>query len=77
MKLTDNPCRNTAALMALSRMLFDAAERDRNPKVKDIFDASIYCSTCLSVGYGDFLTLPRQTDRHHPDELLSRRSGPR
>jgi hypothetical protein len=52
-KLTDNPCRNTAALVALSSVLFYAAERDHNPKVKDVFDASIYCSTCLSVGYGD------------------------
>jgi hypothetical protein len=34
-------------------MLFYAAERDHNPKVNDVFDAAIYCSTCLSVGYGD------------------------
>lgn len=52
-KLGDNPCRNTAALVALSSLLFYAAERDHNPKVKDVFDAGIYCSTCLSVGYGD------------------------
>ena len=52
-RLTDNPCRNTAAVVALSSLLFYAAERDHNPKVNDIFDASIYCSTCLSVGYGD------------------------
>ena len=53
MKLADNPCRNTAALVALSSLLFYAAERDHNPKVNDVFDAAIYCSTCLSVGYGD------------------------
>lgn len=52
-KLGDNPCRNTAALVALSSLLFYAAERDHNPKVNDVFDAGIYCSTCLSVGYGD------------------------
>lgn len=52
-KLGDNPCRNTAAVVALSSLLFYAAERDHNPKVKDVFDAAIYCSTCLSVGYGD------------------------
>jgi hypothetical protein len=53
LKLVDNPCRNTAALVALSSLLFYAAERDHNPKVNDVFDAGIYCSTCLSVGYGD------------------------
>jgi hypothetical protein len=52
-KLGDNPARNTAAVVALSSLLFYAAERDHNHKVNDVFDASIYCSTCLSVGYGD------------------------
>ena len=52
-KLGDNPCRNTAAVVALSSLLFYAAERDHNPKVNDVFDAAVYCSTCLSVGYGD------------------------
>ncbi len=51
--LGNSPARNTAAVVALSSMLFYAAERDHNPKVNDVFDASIYCSTCLSVGYGD------------------------
>jgi hypothetical protein len=51
--LRDRPAVNTAALVAASSALFYAAERDHNPKVNDIFDASIYCSTCLSVGYGD------------------------
>jgi hypothetical protein len=52
-RLGDNPCRNTAALVALTSLLFYAAERDHNAKVNDVFDAAIYCSTCLSVGYGD------------------------
>src|SRR4051812_35579948 len=52
-QLGDSPARNTAALVAMSSLLFYAAERDHNPKVNDVFDASIYCSTCLSVGYGD------------------------
>jgi hypothetical protein len=52
-RLGDNPCRNTATLVALASLLFYAAERDHNPKVNDVFDAAIYCSTCLSVGYGD------------------------
>ena len=52
-QLGDNPCRNTAALVALSSLAFFAAERDHNPKVNDVWDAAVYCSTCLSVGYGD------------------------
>jgi len=52
-KLGDSPARNTAAVVALSSLLFYAAEREHNPKVNDVFDASVYCSTCLSVGYGD------------------------
>jgi hypothetical protein len=53
MWIRQNPARNTAALLAMTSAIFYAAERDHNPKVKDIFDASVYCSTCLSVGYGD------------------------
>jgi hypothetical protein len=52
-KLGEKPCRNTAALVAASALLFYAAEKNHNPKVKDVWDASIYTSTCLSVGYGD------------------------
>jgi hypothetical protein len=52
-KLTGAPARNTAALVAASSAIFFIAERDHNPKVKDIYDAMVYCSTCLSVGYGD------------------------
>ncbi len=51
--LGDKPCQNTAALVGVASTLFLAAERQHNPKVKDIYDAMIYCSTCLSVGYGD------------------------
>jgi hypothetical protein len=52
-KLGDSPCRNTAALVAAGALLFYAAEKNRNPKVNDVWDAAIYTSTCLSVGYGD------------------------
>ena len=52
-KLTENPCGKAAALVGVGSVLFYAAERGRNPKVNDIFDAMIYTSTCLSVGYGD------------------------
>ena len=47
------PARNTAAVVAASAAIFYAVERDHNSKVNDIYDAMIYCSTCLSVGYGD------------------------
>ena len=53
MNLTASPARNTAAGVAVSSALFYMAERDHNPKVADIYDAMVYCSTCLSVGYGD------------------------
>jgi hypothetical protein len=52
-KLTENPCGKAAALVGAGSILFYAAERGRNPKVTDIFDAMVYTSTCLSVGYGD------------------------
>jgi hypothetical protein len=51
--LGESPCRNTAAVVGASALLFYALERGRNPKVNDIFDAMVYTSTCLSVGYGD------------------------
>ncbi len=52
-KLQETPLRNTTALVGLSAVLFFLAERGRNPKVNDITDAMVYCSTCLSVGYAD------------------------
>jgi len=52
-QLRDNPCRNTLAVAAASSLVFFAAERGRNPKVNDIYDALVYCTTCLSVGYAD------------------------
>ena len=52
-KLTEKPLQNTIALVALSSVLFYLAERGRNPKVNDIYDALIYCSTNMSVGYSD------------------------
>jgi hypothetical protein len=52
-KLTEKPGENTLALLGLSTLLFYAAERRANPKVNDVWDSLVYCSTCLSVGYGD------------------------
>src|SRR4051812_6789058 len=51
--LDASPCRNAAAVVGAGSVLFYLLERGRNPKVNDIFDAMVYTSTCLSVGYGD------------------------
>ena len=47
------PLASTAAVVGASTILFYALERGHNPKVNDVFDAMVYTSTCLSVGYGD------------------------
>jgi Ion channel len=52
-RLADSPCRNTVTLVGLSTVLFYLFEKHHNPKVNDLWDAMVYCSTCLSVGYGD------------------------
>lgn len=52
-RLGEQPARNTVAIVGLTSLVFFMAERGRNPKVKTILDASIYCSTCLNVGYAD------------------------
>lgn len=51
--LADSPARNAALLVGLSTLIFYAAEREHNPKVNDLFDAMLYTSTCLSVGYAE------------------------
>lgn len=52
-KLADKPAANTSTILGVSSVLFLMAERGHNPKVNDIYDAMVYCSTCFSVGYGD------------------------
>src|ERR1041385_2035180 len=52
-KLNDNPGKKTVTLVGLSAVLFYMFEKNHNPKVNDVWDAMVYCSTCLSVGYGD------------------------
>ncbi len=52
-QLANSPARNTLGLLLGSAAAFYAAERGHNPKVRDIYDALVYCSTCLSVGYSD------------------------
>ena len=51
--IDESPAQSAAAVVAASTLLFYALERGRNPKVNDVFDAMVYTSTCLSVGYGD------------------------
>jgi len=52
-KLTNKPAANTLSIVAISAGIFFAAEKNHNPKVNSIYDALVYCSTCLSVGYHD------------------------
>jgi hypothetical protein len=51
--LKDSPAQSTLAFVAITTVLFYLAERKHNPKVQDIYDALIYCTTNLSVGYSD------------------------
>src|SRR5207302_5733912 len=55
-KLAEKPGENTLAWLGLSTLLFYAAERRANPKVNDVWDSLVYCSTCLSVLYCDILS---------------------
>ncbi len=55
--LTEKPCQSTVALVTGAAVLFYLAERGKNPKVRDIYDALVYCSTNISVGYCDIFAL--------------------
>lgn len=52
-RLGEQPARNTVALVGIASVLFYAAEREKNKNVDDIWDALVYCTTNLSVGYCD------------------------
>lgn len=51
--LASAPAKATLALVAGSAVAFYHAERCYNPKVRDIFDALLYCATCLNVGFAE------------------------
>jgi hypothetical protein len=51
--LRDKPAQNTALFAAAAAIIFFYAERGQNPKVNDYYDALVYCTTNLSVGYSD------------------------
>lgn len=52
-RLRGQPMRNTLALLSLCSCIFYKAEKGKNPKVNDFWDAILYCSTCAAAGHGD------------------------
>ena len=53
LSLRNDPAQSTLVITGLAALLFYLIERGKNPKVNDICDSLVYCTTCLSVGYGD------------------------
>jgi hypothetical protein len=51
--LRNKPAQNTMIFATAAAIIFYYAERGHNPKVADFYDALIYCTTNLSVGYSD------------------------
>jgi hypothetical protein len=49
----DKPAQATALFASAAAVIFFYAERGHNPKVNDYYDALVYCTTNLSVGYSD------------------------
>lgn len=54
-KQAADPMNTIAATVLLGAAAFYAAERHENPKVKSFYDALVYVSTNLSVGFSDIL----------------------
>ncbi len=52
-KYTEDPMGSTVTTVLVASWLFYRAERGHNPKVKSYYDALVYVSTNLSVGYSD------------------------
>ena len=51
--LRNKPAQATALFATAAAIIFYYAERGHNPKVNDYYDALVYCTTNLSVGYSD------------------------
>src|SRR2546421_6397956 len=51
--LRNKPAQNTALFASAAAVIFYYAERGHNPKVNNYYDAPVYCTTNLSVGYSD------------------------
>jgi voltage-gated potassium channel len=56
-KYTEDPIGSTLGTVLVSSLLFYRAERGHNPKVKSFYDALVYVSTNLSVGYCDIFAV--------------------
>ena len=54
-KQAKEPMTATLAVVLLGALAFYRAERGHNPKVTSIYDALVYVSTNISVGYSDIL----------------------
>jgi hypothetical protein len=52
-KYVDDPMGTTATTVLVASWLFYRAEKGHNPKVQSFYDALVYVSTNLSVGYSD------------------------
>jgi voltage-gated potassium channel len=52
-KYAEDPMGSTMATVLVASWLFYRAERGHNPKVQSFYDALVYVSTNLSVGYSD------------------------
>ncbi|MFO0736795.1 MAG: ion channel [Labilithrix sp.] len=52
-KYKDDPMGVSISTVVVASWLFYKAEKDVNPKVTSYYDALVYVSTCLSVGYSD------------------------
>ncbi len=48
-----DPMESIAVTVLGGALLFFYAEKGHNPKVRTYFDALVYVSTCVSVGYAD------------------------
>lgn len=52
-RYTDDPMGTTATTVLVASWLFYKAEKGHNPRVNSFYDALVYVSTNLSVGYCD------------------------
>src|SRR4051812_7839264 len=50
---TEDPMGTTTTAVLVASWLFYKAEKGHNPKVNSFYDALVYVSTNLSVGYSD------------------------
>ena len=56
-KFNADPMGSTMGTVAVGALLFYRAEKGHNPKVKTYYDALVYVSTNLSVGFSDIFAV--------------------